>query len=116
MQYGYRIIDDLISGLKAYMKRKGIAAVSELVGKGLGSITAPEQLDRSTVTYPVFDRKACVGCGRCQVSCRDGGHQAISVGADGKPVLISGNCVGCHLCSLVCPVGAIGKSKRIQKR
>lgn len=116
MQYGYRIIDDLISGLKAYMKRKGISRLEDLVGIGLKSVTEPDKLDRSTITYPLFDKKRCIGCGRCYLSCRDGGHQAISVSDDGKPVFKVAKCVGCHLCSLVCPIGAIGKSKRVKKK
>ena len=116
MQYGYRIIDDLISGLKAYMKRKGISRLKDLVGIGLKTVTEPDKLDRATVTYPVFDRKKCLGCGRCYLSCRDGGHQAIDISDDGKPIFKAGKCVGCHLCSLVCPECAIGKSKRVQKK
>lgn len=27
--------------------------------------------------YPKFNRKTCIGCGRCEISCLDGGHQAI---------------------------------------
>lgn len=116
MQYGYRIIDDLISGTKAYMKRRGISKLSSLVGTAADTVTTPDELDRSTVTYPVFDRKLCIGCGRCYVSCRDGGHGAIAFGTERKPTLAAGKCVGCHLCSLVCPHGAIGKSKRVPKR
>ena len=116
MQYGYRIIDDLISGLKAYMKRKGIFKLQDLVGIGLETVTEPDKLDRTTVTYPVFDKKKCIGCGRCYLSCRDGGHQAIDISDDGKPIFKAVRCVGCHLCSLVCPIGAIGKSKRVQKK
>ena len=114
MQYGYRIIDDLISGLKAYMKRKGISRLQDLVGIGLSFVTEPDNLDRATVTYPLFDKNRCIGCGRCYLSCRDGGHQAIDIAEGGKPILKGRKCVGCHLCLLVCPVGAIGKSKRVQ--
>ena len=116
MQYGYRIIDDLISGLKTYMKRKGISKLQDLVGIGLKTVTEPDELDRATVTYPVFDKKMCIGCGRCYLSCCDGGHQAIDISDDGKPIFKASKCVGCHLCSLVCPVYAIGKSKRVQKK
>ena len=116
MQYGYRIIDDLTSGLKAYMKRKNISRLQDLVGIGLETVTEPDNLDRATVTYPVFDKNKCIGCGRCYLSCRDGGHWAIEISADGKPIFKAGSCVGCHLCSLVCPVCAIGKSKRVQKK
>ena len=116
MQYGYRIIDDLISGLKAYMKRKGVSRLQDLVGIGLKTVTEPDKLDRLTVTYPVFDKTKCIGCGRCYLSCRDGGHQALGISDDGKPIFKASKCVGCHLCSLVCTVGAIGKSKRVQKK
>ena len=37
----------------------------------------------------------------------DGGHQAISIGRDRKPVLDLRRCVGCHLCVLVCPTDSI---------
>lgn len=116
MQYGYRIIDDLIFGLKAYIKRKGILQLQDLVGVGLETVTEPDKLDRATVVYPVFDKKKCIGCGRCYLSCRDGGHQAIDISGEGKPIFKVRKCVGCHLCSLVCPVNAIGKSKRVQKK
>lgn len=116
MQYGYRIIDDLVSGLRAYMKRKNIKSVSELVGSAVKSIDEPENLDRTTVTYPVFNRTKCIGCMRCFVSCRDGGHDAISVGIDGLPHMNGAKCVGCHLCSLVCPVNAVGKTARVKKK
>jgi len=57
----------------------------------------------------------CIGCGRCYVSCRDGGHQAIAFGEDRKPRILGAKCVGCHLCRLICPTGAIGVSKRVVK-
>lgn len=116
MQYGYRIIDDLISGLTAYMKRKCISSVSELAGAALNIVASPEELDRVSIVYPKFDRSKCIGCGRCYISCRDGGHQAVMLSDDGLPYIDGTKCVGCHLCSLVCPVGAIGKSKRIHRR
>ncbi|MDY3929005.1 MAG: NAD-dependent dihydropyrimidine dehydrogenase subunit PreA [Clostridia bacterium] len=116
MQYGYRIIDDMISGLKAYMKRNGIKNVSELVGRALENIVEPECLDRTTVIYPIINKEKCIGCGRCFISCRDGGHQAIIIGENGIPRLNGSKCVGCHLCSLVCPVKAIEKSARVKKK
>lgn len=116
MQYGYRIIDDMIFGLKAYMKRKNVHSLNELKGIAISTVTEPENLDRTTVVYPIFDSKKCIGCGRCFISCRDGGHQAIVIGDDGLAHMDGAKCVGCHLCSLVCPVNAIGKTRRVKKK
>lgn len=116
MQYGYRIIDDLISGLKTYMKEKGYSSISEFAGTALDSFVNPDSLSRDTLVYPVINRDKCVGCGRCYISCADAGHQAIQFDADNRTPKIMGNsCVGCHLCLLVCPCNAIGTSKRVHK-
>ena len=115
MQYGYRIIDDLILGLKHYMKERGITELKKLVGAELKNFSMPHDLDRDTMVFPKIDREKCIGCGRCYVSCSDGGHQAISF-EDRTPRIIGQKCVGCHLCRLVCPTGAIGMAKRMEKK
>ncbi|MBQ0059109.1 MAG: NAD-dependent dihydropyrimidine dehydrogenase subunit PreA, partial [Lachnospiraceae bacterium] len=106
MQYGARIIDDLIEGLTLYMKEKGLTSVSQLQGLGVSHVTSLDHLERDTILLPKFNRDQCLGCGRCYISCRDGGHEAISF-KDGKPVMNAKKCVGCHLCMLVCPRKAI---------
>jgi len=108
MQYGYRIIDDLKEGLNLYLAEKGFANVREAVGLGLDSLHGnTSTLERDTIVYPMFDRQRCIGCGRCEISCADGGHQAIRLNAARRPVLNGKRCVGCHLCLLVCPQRAI---------
>ena len=117
MQYGYRIIDDLQLGLQRYMAKRGISHLQQLVGEQLPSFLKPDNLDRTTIIYPKFNREQCVGCGRCEVSCNDGGHQAIVFDRETRqPRIIGTKCVGCHLCRLVCPSGAIGVTKRIPKK
>ena len=115
MQYGYRIIDDLKLGLQHYMKERGIVELKKLVGEELKNIVLPSNLDRETMIFPKIDREKCIGCGRCFISCADGGHQAITFGEDRKPHIIGTKCVGCHLCRLVCPTKAIGMAKRMPK-
>jgi dihydropyrimidine dehydrogenase (NAD+) subunit PreA len=116
MQYGYRIIDDLILGLQRYMAKRGISELSELVGEQLPKFLNPDHLDRNTIIYPKFDKELCIGCGRCEISCSDGGHQAIVFDSvTRRPRLVGTKCVGCHLCRLVCPAGAIGVTKRVEK-
>lgn len=115
MQYGYRIIDDLIDGLSGYLAFNNMTGVEELKGKALANIVPTEALDRESICFPKFERELCVGCGRCYLSCFDGGHQAIEIDEKGYPVLKGKNCVGCHLCLTVCPAGAISSGNRILK-
>ena len=117
MQYGYRIIDDLKTGLNLYLAEKGFADVREAVGAGLDTLSVTtDVLERDTVVFPLFSRERCIGCGRCEISCADGGHQAIRLNAGRQPVLDGRKCVGCHLCILVCPQQAIRPArKRITK-
>ena len=117
MQYGYRIVDDMILGLQHYMVKRGVASLKELVGEQVPKFQKPEALDRDTVIYPKFDKEKCVGCGRCTISCLDGGHQALEFDAVSRsPRLLGAKCVGCHLCRLVCPAGAISVTKRVAKK
>lgn len=111
MQYGYRIIEDLTEGLQRYMQEKGFHTLEELQGLAVKNITTPEQLDRETKCLAAIEREQCIGCGRCYVSCNDGGHQAIVFPPSRKPEVNEEKCVGCLLCSLVCPTHAIGKKK-----
>ena len=118
MQYGYRIIDDLRSGLAYYLAEKGFSSVREAQGLALDSVSSTtDVLERDTVIFPKFHREKCIGCGRCVVSCADGGHQALRLDENRRPVLNGQKCVGCHLCVLVCPNGAISSSrKRVDRR
>ena len=117
MQYGYRIIDDLILGMQHYLAERGVFSLEELVGEELPNFVTPTDLDRDTIVYPMIDREKCIGCGRCYVSCQDAGHQAIVFDSTTRqPRIVGTKCVGCHLCRLVCPAGAIGISKRIAKK
>ena len=121
MQYGYRIIDDLILGMQTYLAERGLERLEDVIGEQLPNFVLPSDLDRDTLVYPKFDHDKCIGCGRCYVSCRDGGHQAIEFVADAdssrrRPRLLGQKCVGCNLCRFVCPTGAIGQANRINKR
>ena len=118
MQYGYRIINDLKEGLNLYLAEKGVQSIREIQGLALDTVSeTTDVLERDTVVFPKFNRAACIGCGRCVISCADGGHQALRFGRDRKPILDGSKCVGCHLCVLVGPARAISSSgRRIAKK
>ena len=117
MQYGYRIIEDMKAGLNYYLAEKGLDNVSQIRGLALDYVShTTEVLERDTVIFPKFHRDKCIGCGRCSISCADGGHQAIRMGEDRRPLLDGKKCVGCHLCVLVCPQRAITSSRKRSSR
>jgi dihydropyrimidine dehydrogenase (NAD+) subunit PreA len=117
MQYGYRIIEDMLEGMKLYLSQSGCNSITEIVGRALPKLINNDDLNRDSICYPKFDKALCVGCGRCIVSCFDGGHQAlVRDEKSGKPLMDGSKCVGCHLCLHVCPAKAIAPGKRASKK
>lgn len=108
MQYGYRIVEDMTSGLSHYLADQGFDSLQEMVGLANHNIVPAEDLDRSYIVYPNINLDKCVGCGRCYISCYDGGHQAMEWSEKTRtPHCNTEKCVGCLLCGHVCPVGCI---------
>ncbi len=114
MQYGYRIIDDMIEGLEDYLTENGLSSVRQIIGKALENVVSADEVNRHTIEYPKFNRDTCIGCGRCYISCYDGGHQALRM-IDNKPIMDARKCVGCQLCKLVCPTESITAGTRVEK-
>ena len=104
MQYGYRIVEDMCSGLMHFMDERGYNKLDDFIGSALKNIVPAEDLDRDFKVLPAFDDKKCIGCGRCYVSCYDAAHQAIDWNEKKRRPELNDNCVGCHLCLNVCPV------------
>jgi dihydropyrimidine dehydrogenase (NAD+) subunit PreA len=103
--------------MQRYLAKRGLTSLDTLVGESLPLFMKPDTLNRDTIIYPKFNKDLCVGCGRCEISCNDGGHQAITFDHETRqPRLNGAKCVGCHLCRLVCPAGAIGLTKRVPKK
>lgn len=110
MEYGIDIISDLKEGLAVFLAANN-TSLEEITGRALSQVVDTEDMERDVVVYPKFDRDLCTGCGRCFVSCRDGGHEAIRFDGEKRiPVMDAKKCVGCHLCVIVCPECAITSS------
>ena len=104
MQYGYRIVEDMASGLMHFMDERGYNSLEDFIGIALPNIIPAEELNRDFKLLPNFDEDKCIGCGRCYVSCFDAAHQAIDWNEEKRRPELNDNCVGCHLCLNVCPV------------
>lgn len=106
MVYGFKIIDDLASGLNDFLDRKGMQTVADLVGLAVPSVTDWQYLNLNHIEKAVIDQDLCIKCGRCHIVCEDTSHQAITHTVDGERrfEVIDAECVGCNLCVSVCPV------------
>lgn len=104
MQYGYRIVEDMISGVGHFMDERGYNKLEDFIGLALPNLVPAEDLNRDFKLYPDFNHDMCIGCGRCYVSCYDAAHQAIDWDQEKRKPVLNDKCVGCHLCLNVCPV------------
>ena len=104
MTYGFKVVQEMISGLSQYMDEKGFASTADLVGRAVPNVTDWQYLNLNYVTKAVIDQDACIKCGRCYAACEDTSHQAIDMSADRTFTVKEDECVACNLCIDVCPV------------
>ncbi len=106
MTYGFKIIDELTSGLSQWMDDSGYTSISEFSGKAVKKAVDWQDLNLNYVTKAVIDQDSCIKCGRCHIACEDTSHQAITQSKNGERhfEVIDKECVGCNLCVTVCPV------------
>ncbi len=106
MTYGFKIIDELTSGLKTFMAAKGYSRIDDFRGRAIPNVTDWQFLNLNYVAKAEIDQDLCIKCGRCHIACEDTSHQAIfaTVNGERKFVVNDAECVGCNLCVLVCPV------------
>jgi dihydropyrimidine dehydrogenase (NAD+) subunit PreA len=127
MHYGFRIVEDMIDGLSAYLDDHGMKSVRELRGRALPAFVEWGDLDLSYKVVAHVDPEKCIGCNLCYIACRDSavtcihnadepleaGHIAATRDAAMAKAKATGihtvwvdesACIGCNLCSSVCPV------------
>ena len=104
MTYGFKIVEEMISGLSDWMDEKQMTSTSEIVGKGIPNYTDWQYLNLNYVAKAKIDQDLCINCGRCFAACEDTSHQAISMSEDRKFTVLDEECVACNLCVNVCPI------------
>jgi dihydropyrimidine dehydrogenase (NAD+) subunit PreA len=106
MLRGYRIVEDMIEGLGAWMDERGYTRCDQFIGAAVPAFSEWGDLDLNYDTVAKIDPDVCIGCQLCMVACHDGAHQCIHPNPDGTrvPIVDEAECVGCNLCQIVCPV------------
>ncbi|HVP00673.1 MAG TPA: NAD-dependent dihydropyrimidine dehydrogenase subunit PreA [Bryobacteraceae bacterium] len=138
MHWGFRVVEDLIDGLKNWMEDKGFRTIDEFRGLSLPNVTEWKHLNLNYRIVARIDPATCIGCDLCYVACRDGAHQCIHVDDPERPAITvtpiskldgptsidrsvriprvdEDECVGCNLCWLVCPVDGCISMERVDR-
>jgi dihydropyrimidine dehydrogenase (NAD+) subunit PreA len=106
MTYGFKIVEEMKSGLSRWMDEKGYKTIEDFRGRAVPNVTDWQYLNLNYIAKAVIDQDACIKCGRCYAACEDTSHQAIMKEKDGVRhfEVMNDECVACNLCVEVCPV------------
>ncbi|PCJ04743.1 MAG: NAD-dependent dihydropyrimidine dehydrogenase subunit PreA [Rhodobacteraceae bacterium] len=104
MTYGFKVVEEMISGLSQWMDEKGHTSTADFIGQAVPNVTDWQYLDLNFVAKAKISQEDCIKCGRCYAACEDTSHQAISMSEDRVFTVMDDECVGCNLCVSVCPV------------
>ena len=104
MTYGFKVVQEMITGLSQWMDEKGHKSIQDFMGAAIPNTTDWQYLDLNYVAKAVINQDDCISCGRCYAACEDTSHQAIVMSDDRKFSVADAECVACNLCVEVCPV------------
>lgn len=77
MHYGYRIVEDLIDGLRNWMSEKGFLRIEDFRGRSAPKVTDWNRLNLNFKIVARIHEEKCIGCELCYIACWDGAHQCI---------------------------------------
>ncbi|WP_298859821.1 NAD-dependent dihydropyrimidine dehydrogenase subunit PreA [uncultured Sulfitobacter sp.] len=104
MTYGFKIVQEMISGLSEWMDEKGHTSIDDFMGAAVPNTTDWQYLNLNYIAKAQINQEDCISCGRCYAACEDTSHQAIAMSEDRTFTVIEEECVACNLCVEVCPV------------
>ncbi|MBX3420454.1 MAG: NAD-dependent dihydropyrimidine dehydrogenase subunit PreA [Pirellulaceae bacterium] len=77
MHFGFRIVDQMISGLQHWMMSKGIQRLDDFRGASVQRVGDWGDLNLGYKVVAQIDQQKCIHCGLCYAACEDGAHQSI---------------------------------------
>ncbi|NNG05947.1 MAG: 4Fe-4S binding protein, partial [Inquilinus sp.] len=107
MTHGFKIVEDMNSGLDNWMDSKGHRRLADFHRLAVPNFVEWQDLNMNFKTIAAIDQDLCIQCGKCHVACEDTSHQSIAAlrtEAGRRYEVIDEECVGCNLCMHVCPV------------
>ena len=78
MVYGFKIVEEMIAGLEAFMDERGFSRLDDFVGAAVPNVTDWQYLNLNYAVKARIDQDLCIKCGRCHIACEDTSHQAIT--------------------------------------
>jgi dihydropyrimidine dehydrogenase (NAD+) subunit PreA len=85
MHWGFRMVEDLIDGLKNWMDEKGFQTIDDFRGLSVPKIRDWKDLNLNYKIVARIDPEACIGCDLCYIACWDGAHQCIHIDDHARP-------------------------------
>ena len=85
MHWGFRIVDDMIDGLKSWMDEKGFGTLEDFRGLSLPRVQDWKDLNLNYRIVARIDADKCIGCELCYIACWDGAHQCIHMDGGARP-------------------------------
>ncbi len=113
MTYGFKVVQEMISGLTDWMDSKGYDSLADFQGQATPKVCDWKDLNLNYVSKAVIDQDKCIQCGRCYIACEDTSHQAIDMSDERIFTVKDDECVACNLCVNVCPVEGCITMKQI---
>ncbi len=104
---GFDVVQTMKEQLKEFMAWHQFSQTKEFIGRGKTAVVPFSSLNTQARYEVHVNADRCTRCGACEIACRDGGYQAISLTEEGVPAIHPETCAGCSLCAHICPSEAI---------
>jgi dihydropyrimidine dehydrogenase (NAD+) subunit PreA len=79
MHWGFRVVEDMIDGLKNWMDEKGFATIEDFRGASVPRVKDWKNLNLNYKIIAKIHPEKCIGCDLCYIACWDGAHQCIHI-------------------------------------